>query len=115
MSTVPRKKTPPATRLLLDVDWRTYCRLLKVFEEGPRVKMTYDRGRLEIVSPLLIHDNDADWLGTLVYVLTEELGLQRMSGGSVTHRRKQLKRGLEPDRCYWIANEGLMRGKKRLD
>src|SRR5262249_49728729 len=50
-----------------------------------------------------------------VVVLTEELGLGIRAGGSTTLRRRRLRRGLEPDRCWWIANEPAMRGKWDLD
>jgi Uma2 family endonuclease len=109
-------QTPSAQRLLLDgVDWRTYLRLLHAFAERPGIRLTYDRGRLEIMSPRLDHERDADFLGRLAVTLTEELGLPIMAGGSTTLRRRRKRRGLEPDRCYWIANEPRMRGKRQLD
>ncbi len=33
------------------VDWRTYMPLLRPFAERPAVRLTYDRGELEIMSP----------------------------------------------------------------
>jgi Uma2 family endonuclease len=47
--------------------------------------------------------------------LTEELGLPVAAGRTTTFKRRQKKRGLEPDNCYWIANELRMRGKDRFD
>jgi Uma2 family endonuclease len=38
-----------------------------------------------------------------------------MAGGSTTFRRRRHRRGLEPDRCYWIANESAVRGKIHLN
>src|SRR5260370_32417765 len=93
---------------LSGVDWRTYSRLLWGFAEQRGVRLIYDRGELEIMSPLLEHDDDADFLGVLVWTLTEELGLPIKPGGSVTVRRRKRQRGLEPDRCYWIANAHRM-------
>jgi Uma2 family endonuclease len=97
------------------VDWRTYSHLLRAFAERPGVRLTYDRGELEIMSPLLEHGDDGDFLGDLVVALTEELGLPLKRGGSTTLRRRRRRRGLEPDRCYWIANAPRMAGKRRLD
>lgn len=101
--------------VLSDIAWSTYTRLLRVFAERPGVRLTYDRGELEIISPLLEHDDDADLLGALVRLLTEELSLPVHGGGSVTLRRRRQKRGLEPDRCYWIATAPQMAGRRRLD
>lgn len=102
--------------LVLDsVDWQTYLRLLRVFAERPAIRLTYDRGQLEIMSPSLVHDNSSDLLGRFVHVLTEEMGLTIMSGGSTTMKRPKKQRGIESDKCYWIANAPRMRGKKKLD
>jgi Uma2 family endonuclease len=109
-----RIKTPGGERLVLhDVGWSSYGRLLRAFAERPRVRLTYDRGVLEIMSPLLEHDNSSWLLGRFAVVLTEELGLPVLGGGSTTFRRR--RRGLEPDECFWIANEPRMRGKRRVD
>ena len=113
---MPRTHTQQRQRLILhDVDWKTYGRLLRDFAERPSVRLTYDRGVLEIMSPLHEHDSDARFLGRLVVTLTEELGLTLKVGGSTTFRRRRQRRGLEPDDCYWITNEPRVRGKRRID
>lgn len=107
---------PQGRRLVLrDVDWQTYSRLLRAFSGRRAVRLTYDRGVLEIMSPSLFHDNVGRVLARMVIVLTEELGLPIMSGGSTTLRRRLKKRGLEPDECFWIASEPEMRGKTRVN
>jgi Uma2 family endonuclease len=105
----------PQRLMLYDVDWQTYTRLLRIFAERPAVRLTYDRGVLEIMSPLLEHDGTARFLLRLIVALAEELGLPIRAGGSTTCRRRRLKRGLEPDECFWIANEPQIRSKRRLD
>src|SRR5947209_7754731 len=117
MSQVSSVQRPPAGRCLLlpDVDWRMYTRLLHIFAERPRVRLTYDRGELEIMSPSLEHDDDGRFLGDLVFVLTEELGLPLKRGGSTTLRRRLRQRGIEADECFWIANAHRMAGCRRLD
>lgn len=103
-------------RLVLDnVDWRMYSRLLRIFAEYRGVRLAYDRGKLEIMSPLPEHESDAAFLGRLAITLTEELGLPIKEGGSMTMRRRRRQRGLEPDRCFWITNEPAVRGKRRID
>jgi Uma2 family endonuclease len=54
-------------------------------------------------------------LGRFVEVLTEELTLPVKGGRSTTFRRRRKKRGLEPDECYWIANEHLVRTKDKIN
>lgn len=105
---------PPA--VLYDIDWKTYTRLLRVFDRsGRRFRLTYDRGTLEIMSPLWRHEGPAGLLGYFIVVLVEELRLPCRLGGSVTLRRQRKHRGLEPDKCYWIANSPLLQGKSELD
>jgi Uma2 family endonuclease len=110
--------SPPSRVLVLDdVDWRTYSRLQHILASRRDVRLTYDRGRLEIMAAALSleHEDDKGFLGRLVIVLTEELGLPIRAGGSTTIRRQLRQRGIEPDDCYWIANAPRMRGRRRLD
>src|SRR5438067_2276931 len=94
----------PASLLLEDIDWRTYSSLLRAFAERPGVRLTYDRGTLEIMAPLFVHDNDGRFLFRVVEALTEELGLPLLPGGSTTLRQRLRQRGIEPDECFWIAS-----------
>jgi Uma2 family endonuclease len=105
----------PAPAVLHDIDWSTYTRLLRALEPRRGFRLTYDRGTLEIMSPLWEHEKPAYILGRLIDVLTEELQLSYEPGRSVTLRRRRKRRGLEPDNCYWIANVGRLQGKKHLD
>src|SRR5262245_21577445 len=106
--------TTPATRqsvVMYDADWRTYTRFLRLFAERPAWRLTYDRGVLEILSPLKTHERGSTLLDRFVVVLTEELNLPIQAAGSTTLRRRKKEKGLEPDKCYWIANEPLVRGE----
>lgn len=100
---------------LSGVDWQTYSRLLYVFAERPAIRLTYDRGELEILSPRLEHDDAGRILGGLVFALTEELALPLKRGGSTTLRRRLKQRGVEADECFWIANAHRMAGRRRLN
>jgi Uma2 family endonuclease len=97
------------------VDWETYEQLLKVFEGRRRVKLTYDRGDLEIMVPSQEHEKDGEFLARMVVILTEEFHLPVQHGGSTTLKRKRMKKGLEPDKCFWIANAAKLAGVWQLD
>lgn len=101
--------------ILYYVPWRTYERLLRVFADRPAVRLTYDRGTLELMTVSYEHESSSYLLGRFVDTLTEELGLPVNGGGSTTFRRRRRKKGLEPDACWWIANEALVRGKSIID
>jgi Uma2 family endonuclease len=107
--------TRPQRLVLHGVSWREYTRMLRAFAERPGFRLTYDRGTLEIMSPLFEHEVAVDLLGRFVVVLTEELGLPLQAGRSTTFRRRRMRRGLEPDHSWWIAHAAQMRGKRRVD
>jgi Uma2 family endonuclease len=113
MATAPAKSGQRF--ILYSVPWRTYERLLRTFADRPGVRLTYDRGILELMTLSCEHETYADFLARLIVVMTEELGLPIRSGRSTTLRRRKRQRGLEPDASWWIANEARMRGKIKLD
>lgn len=100
--------------VLHDVSWRTYVTLLKDWQER-RIWLTYDGSDLEIMSPLFEHEFYKGLIRRMIDLLTWELGIRVQSGGATTLRRKKLKKGLEADECYWIANAARVRGKRRID
>jgi Uma2 family endonuclease len=101
--------------VLHGIDWPTYVRLVRAFAGRRGLRLTYDRGTLEIMTLTYGHESLAHLLGRFVVALTEELGLPIAEGGSTTFRRRRSRRGLEPDQCCWIASEPLIRGKQRID
>ena len=42
--------------LLKNISWQTYEALLKDMESQPGIRLTYDRGKLEIMTPLDLHE-----------------------------------------------------------
>ena len=108
-------RIPTKQRFILDnVSWERYTRFLHLFEDR-HLRLTYDRGVLEIMTLSHEHESVGRFLGRLVIVLTEELNMQVKDGGSTTFRRKRKKKGLEPDDCFWIAHEAAVRGKMKID
>jgi Uma2 family endonuclease len=111
----PRRRKPGRAVVIHNVNWETYEELLKVFEDRPRLRLTYDRGDLEIMVPSAEHEKDGEFLGVMIMILTQELGLPIQFGGSTTMKRKSMKKGLEPDKCFWIANAAKVAGMRQLD
>ncbi|WP_019502063.1 Uma2 family endonuclease [Pseudanabaena sp. PCC 6802] len=105
----------PDRILLHDISWQTYQLLLHDFAQQPAMRLTYDRGELEIKMPLDPHETYKKLLGRLVEALTEELGIEIRSLGSRTCDREDLARGLEPDQCYYIQNESAVWDKEQID
>ena len=105
----------PGGRLRLDdVSWEDYRRLSD--EAGnSRLRLTYDRGRLEIEMPSKEHD-DAGRLATLLlFVFAEERELPLHALGSTTQQSPDELGGLEPDESYYLRNSRRIFGKRRID
>lgn len=112
LNVLPQVELPPEQRLTLyDVSWDTYEKLLEAFGEHRAVRVTYDRGVLELMVPLEEHENPSDLIGVFIRTLVEELGWNLKSLASTTLKRQDLARGTEPDKCYYIQNESLVRGR----
>ena len=108
--------TQAANRFLLkNISWQTYEALLKDLESQRGIRLTYDRGLLEIMTPLAPHERNSRLIGRLVEALTEELNIEICSLGSLTCKREDLARGLEPDECYYIQNEPVIRSLEQID
>lgn len=105
-----------ADHILLDgVSWETYESLLKDFERSSSIRMTYDRGSLEIMSPAKRHERRKKRIAEMVELMTLELNIPAEPGGSTTLRNSLKARGLEPDECYWIAHEAQVREREEID
>ncbi len=106
-----RSVTDGEERVLLpNISWRTYESILHEAGDHSRIRLTYDRGWLEIMSPSAAHEGFRHHLRRLLDMVTLEMNIPIQGGGQLTFRREDLERGLEPDECYWIANEPAVRG-----
>jgi Uma2 family endonuclease len=108
--------TPRRDRVTLSfVSWRDYRHFLRLFSERSAWRLTYDRGILEILAPRENFLSRRPLLSRCIYVLTEELNLPMCGGGATSLYRRKIRRGLDPDECFWFANEHEVRGKGDLD
>ncbi len=98
---------------LSGISWQTYETLLA--EIGDRqIRLTYNRGNLEIMVPSPEHERFKEVLGRFVETLAEELDVRIEPLGSTTFKRPELS-GAEPDKCFYIQNLSAIKGKKRID
>ena len=101
--------------ILYDVSWETYERLLKEQGEHTGTRFTYDRGTLQIMIVGFEHESSNRTLSAVVEVMAEEWNIDFEPAGSTTFKRKDIKRGFEPDSCFYIHHPEAVRGKKRLN
>jgi Uma2 family endonuclease len=96
------------------ISWETYDRLLQE-ATGNQIRITYDQGRMVLMSPLPKHDRVKKWIARLLETASLEKRVRVGSFGSTTWRKQKLAQGLEPDECYYITNEPLIRGRTDID
>ena len=109
------EKAPAEQRFLLyGIPWQTYLALRDV-PENYHVRMTYDGGVLEMMSPSKRHEKYAEMIGLLIHIWAMELHVGMESCRTMTFKREDLEKGLEPDNCYYVQNEPLVWQKDELD
>jgi Uma2 family endonuclease len=108
--------TPAEQRTLLtNISWQTFKAMLVDMGSERATRLAYDKGLVEIMTPLMPHENSNRLIEVFVGVLCEELGLEIKRAGSLTLTRDDLERGAEPDSSYYIQNEPLVRDKAEID
>jgi Uma2 family endonuclease len=99
---------------LSGISWQTYETLLTELSYSRRMRLTYNRGNLEIMAPSPEHEIYKKTMGRFVETLAEELNIRIYPLGSTTFKRPELS-GTEPDECFYIKNINIVQGKKRID
>src|SRR5262245_54252469 len=98
-----------------DVTWDEYEELLEEFSDNSHYRISYDKGRLEIMSPSERHEYRKSILGSLVEILTEELNMNLVRLGSTTWKKRKISRGAEPDESFYITSCERIRNKHEID
>lgn len=114
MSTATNPRTDGDRFVMRDVSWERYVDL----RDDPtqlRVKMTYFRGVLELMSPPGPHERINRVLERLIDAWCEIHGIPSKAFGSTTYRRQDHAAGLEPDSCYYIQSAELLGAIEELD
>ena len=113
---VTRITVPPGQTVVLEnISWRELEAILVDLGESRGSRIAYDRGRLEIMTPLPEHEVNKEYISDFVKALLEELDIEFCPLGSTTFKNQAMLQGIEPDSCFYIKNEPAVRGKYRLD
>ncbi|MEM6836698.1 MAG: Uma2 family endonuclease [Cyanobacteria bacterium P01_C01_bin.120] len=104
------------TRILLEgVSWETFEQLLVETGDNRNKRFAYCDGTLEIMAPLEGHEESTRLFDDFVAVFIDALGAEVRKLGSLTMKNPGQRKGLEPDNCFYIQNEAVVRGVKKLD
>lgn len=115
MATVEKVRLKGEDRIVLSgISWELYEQL-RENEGNWNVRMAYDQGTLELMSPSPDHEAIKELICEMIKVFTAEMGIPRRSLGSTTWRRAELAKGLEPDGCFYILNHHRVCHRRHVD
>ncbi len=107
---------PEDARLFLpNVPWAEYEYLLSQITDSSSIRLSYDQGKLEIMTLSPRHENIKIFFGHLLFALTEALDMKMIGLGSTTFKLPTAARGTEPDDCYYIRRAELIEDQAELD
>lgn len=93
--------------MLSGVSWQAFEELLDQLGTNRTARLTYDRGKLEMMTPLEEHDRCIRLLESLILVVADELYLKIHSIGSVLLTLPDLGQAIQPDAAYSLEEVRL--------
>jgi Uma2 family endonuclease len=107
----------PAGALLVlpHVGWEDYEQLLEDLAGRPGVRVSYDDGRLQIMTPSAEHEEHKEFILRLAQVFSEERSIRLETRGSATWKRRTFRKGAEPDTCFYVTSAHRIIGRRQID
>jgi Uma2 family endonuclease len=99
----------PGPIVLESASWAFYDQFLSESRDS-HLRVTYNDGRMEIMSPLPKHGRLGHLVARLVETLCEERDIELLGYEDTTFRSEKEQKGLEPDKCYYVQNVEASRG-----
>lgn len=106
---------PGAVLTLSEVPWQEYDALTEELMGDRTVQLTYDSGRLEIMTLSPEQEKPVHLLPYLIMVLAEACNLDYLSYGSSTIRKRKNAKGTEPDDCFYFGDFKRVSGNRTID
>jgi len=97
------------------VSWDEYEELLHVMGDARALRVSYDDGTLQIMSPSSKHEKHARLIEQLVGRLSLRLRIRVLYYGSSTMKKPRKQKGVEPDACFYVQNATLVGTKDEID
>jgi|tagenome__1003787_1003787.scaffolds.fasta_scaffold20594449_2 Uma2 family endonuclease len=104
------------SRVVLEpVSWSLYEQLLAELGDNRGTRLAYDDGRLEIMSPSDSHEDVKTIVARLIEAYADAMDIDVQGYGSWTMNRREKKKGIESDECYYVQSFPAIAHRKRLD
>lgn len=103
------------SEVIYGVSWEMYESLLEKYwgENSPR--LTYDSGVLKVDMPNSDrHEEDSRNLAAIFTQIAIELEIDFRRFGSMTLKKKTIRKGFEPDACFYVQSLEKIEGKSNI-
>ena len=95
--------------------WKEFESLAAQLGDRRDVRLSYDRGEMEIAMPSPEHEEYVDLIQDLTRTLVRTLGMRLESRGTALLKRALQETGAQPDGCFYIQHAQQIIGKRALD
>ncbi len=93
------------SEVIYGVSWEMYESFVKKYWNQQCPRLTYDSGMMEVeVSNSDKHEEDNRNLSFLLQTILLELEIEHRNLGSTTFSKKSIRKGFEPDSCFYIQS-----------
>jgi Uma2 family endonuclease len=107
----PQTKRP--SQIIYDVSWDEYEELLAAYLGKSFPRFNYNDGVLEVVMPNSVpHEEENRTLARLFEFIAVELEIDFRNFGSATFKKKDVRKGVEPDSCFYIQSVKAIEGRR---
>lgn len=97
-----------------NIKWQEFETILNELGEKRHLRLNYYKNKLEIMSPLAIHERPHRIIADIVKAILDEEERDWEDFGSTTFKRPEIA-GVEPDTCFYIQNAALVQGCTQMD
>ncbi len=107
----------PANTVVIfrDVGWEEYEHLLAQVGEASGLRISYNDGTLQVMSPSSEHEIYSRFIEQMVGLVRVRHRINiRFFGSSTMKKRKNVK-GTEPDACFYVQSTPLIGNRMQLD
>jgi Uma2 family endonuclease len=106
---------PDMVVTLQGLTWDDFETIARIKGEHHHPRLLYSQGALTQVSPSKAHEQGEDRLDAIVKAVAVELDIDFAATGATLFRRRDLERGIEGDRTYYIANAPVACRDEEID
>lgn len=97
------------------VSWDEYEELIETVGDASGLRISYDGGRLQIMTLSQRHERYSTLIGRIVDRVSRLLRIKILFYGSATMKKERKQKGVEPDACFYVQNASLVGTKDEID